>query len=227
MKVLKVGSKPSQNPLSASMPMESKVFYEFGPFRIDPEERQLLRGEEPVPLTPKAFETLLILVRSSERVVLKDDLMKSLWPDSFVEESNLSQNIFILRKALGETAQNARYITTVAGRGYRFAQKVREVPEGAVDLVVQSQSIQTVTLGEKSRTSSGLLWAGLAALAVGCLLGYQFYLRQRIHAAAPAATPAVRRSVAVLGFRNLQRSFRVDADRPKRRTVEHVLAPLQ
>jgi len=203
VKVLKGGSKPSQNPLKTAMTMENKVFYEFGPFRIDPEERQLLRGEEPVPLTPKAFETLLILVRSSERVVLKDDLMKSLWPDSFVEESNLSQNIFILRKALGETAQNARYITTVPGRGYRFAHKVREVPEEAVDLVVQSQSIQTVTLGEQRRAGSGVLWAGLAVLAVGCLLGYQFYVRQWIHAAAPATTPAVRRSVAVLGFRNL------------------------
>jgi DNA-binding winged helix-turn-helix (wHTH) protein/TolB-like protein len=181
------------------MAMENKRFYEFGPFRIDPEEHQLLRGEEPVPLTPKAFETLMILVRSSERVVPKDDLMKSLWPDSFVEEANLSQNIFILRKALGETAQNARYVMTVPGRGYRFAQKVREVSDGEASLLVQSQSIHTVAIAEKRRSRSGFLWAGLAVLAVGCWVGYQFNLR-RIHAAAP---PVVRRSVAVLGFRNL------------------------
>jgi hypothetical protein len=100
MKVFKTGSISSQKCLNADVSMESKRFYEFGPFRIDLEERQLLRGEEPVPLAPKAFETLLILVRSSERVVLKDDLMKTLWPDSFVEESNLFQSIFLLRKAL-------------------------------------------------------------------------------------------------------------------------------
>lgn len=182
------------------MTMENKRFYEFGPFRIDSDERQLLRGDEPVPLTPKAFETLLILVRSSERVVLKDDLMKSLWPDSFVEEANLSQNIFILRKALGETAQNPHYITTVPGRGYRFAQKVREVPDGEADLVVQSQSIQSITISERHRTRSGFLWAGLAVLAAACLFGYQLYSRRRTYAAAP---PVVRRSVAVLGFRNL------------------------
>ena len=111
------------------MSKENKHFYEFGPFRIDPDERLLLRGDDPVPLTPKAFETLLILIRSSESVVLKDDLMKSLWPDSFVEESNLTQNIFVLRKALGETAQDARYIATIPGRGYRFMEKVREVTD--------------------------------------------------------------------------------------------------
>lgn len=112
------------------MAKESKHLYEFGPFRIDPEQRILFRGQEPVPLPPKAFETLLILVDRSERVVLKDDLMKSLWPDTFVEEANLSQNIFVLRKALGETAQDARYIVTVPGRGYRFAQKVKQRAEG-------------------------------------------------------------------------------------------------
>lgn len=81
------------------MAKEGKHLLEFGPFRIDPEERLLLRGEEQIPLPPKAFETLLILVSRSERVVLKEDLMRSLWPDTFVEEANLSQNIFVLRKA--------------------------------------------------------------------------------------------------------------------------------
>src|ERR1700732_1365949 len=109
------------------MDKQDRYLYEFGPFRGDPEERLLFRGEEPVPLPPKAFETLLILVNRSERVVLKDDLMKTLWPDTFVEEANLSQNIFVLRKALGETAQDAHYIVTVPGRGYRFAQKTRQV----------------------------------------------------------------------------------------------------
>lgn len=208
IKVLKTGSKRSQKPLSVAMATENKRFYEFGPFRIDSDERQLLRGEEPIPLTPKAFETLLILVRSSERIVLKDDLMKSLWPDSFVEEANLSQNIFILRKALGETAQNPRYITTVPGRGYRFAQKVREVSDGETGLVLQSQSVQRVTIKEeRTRTGRRFLWTGLAVLLVACWLGlgYRFYLRPRIDPATttPTAGHAARRSIAVLGFRNL------------------------
>src|SRR5450755_1712624 len=106
-----------------------RIFYEFATFRIDPEERVLLQNGTPIPLTPKAFEILLILVQHSERVVLKDDLMKQLWPDSFVEEANLTQNIFMLRKALGESGRIYRYIVTIPGRGYRFATKVTEIFE--------------------------------------------------------------------------------------------------
>jgi DNA-binding winged helix-turn-helix (wHTH) protein len=76
------------------MGKETKHFYEFGPFRVDPSQRVLLRDGRPVPLQPKAFETLLVLVQNSEKPLLKDELMKALWPDSFVEESNLAQNIF-------------------------------------------------------------------------------------------------------------------------------------
>ncbi len=190
------------------MANESKHFYEFGPYRIDPEERLLFRGEEPIPLPPKVFETLLILVDHSERVVLKDDLMKRLWPDTFVEEANLSQNIFVLRKALGDSAQNAHYIATVPGRGYRFAQKVRHVAEGEGDLVVQSHSIQRVTIEEEEKPQHGrwFLSAGLAILLAASLLGYRFYLRPKMHPPATSSTganPVARRSIAVLGFRNL------------------------
>ena len=187
------------------MANDSKALYEFGPFRIDPEERVLFRGEEPVPLPPKAFDTLLILVDRSERVVLKDDLMKRLWPDTFVEEANLSQNIFVLRKALGDSAQDARYIVTVPGRGYRFAQKVNQIPVGAHDLVVQSQSIQKVVIEDKTRTGR-FVWAGVVVLLLSSAMGYH-YLRPRILKvpATPTAASAARRSVAVLGFRNLSR----------------------
>src|SRR5215831_13227526 len=89
-----------------NMPTEQKVLYEFGPFRADPEKQILSRDREQVPITPKVFETLLILVRRSGEVVTKDDLMKELWPDSFVEESNLSQNIFMLRKVLGDAPED-------------------------------------------------------------------------------------------------------------------------
>ena len=90
-----------------------KHLYEFGPYRIDPVKRLLLRGEESVPLPSKVFETLLVLVQHSEEVVSKDNLIKLVWPNNFVEESNLSQSIFLLRKALAENAQDHRYIVTV------------------------------------------------------------------------------------------------------------------
>jgi len=117
------------------MSTELKQSYEFGPFRLDPENLQLLRDGQPVSLTPKAFDTLVLLVEHSGRLVLKDDLMKALWPDTFVEESNLTQTVFMLRKVLGETGSDQRYIMTVPGRGYRFAADVRQVPENGPSAV--------------------------------------------------------------------------------------------
>ena len=111
------------------MANESNGLYEFGPFRLDTAQRLLLRNDCPIPLQPKAFETLLVLVRNSEKLVLKDDLLNAVWADTFVQESNLTQNIFVLRKALGEHDGGRRYIITVPGRGYRFAEKVRTLPE--------------------------------------------------------------------------------------------------
>src|SRR5580692_10816417 len=111
-----------------------KDLYEFGPFRLDPSHRLLLRDDKPVPLQPKAFETLLVLVRNSEKVVLKDELLNAVWADTFVEESNLTQNIFVLRKALGDVDGGRRYIMTVPGRGYRFAETVRVIPDIEVNV---------------------------------------------------------------------------------------------
>ena len=104
-----------------------KELYEFGPFRVDAEKETLLRAGEPVTLTPKTFQILLVLVRHSQEIVTKDDLLKTVWPDTFVEEANLSRNIFMLRKALGESPQDHKYILTVPGRGYRLAENVRLV----------------------------------------------------------------------------------------------------
>jgi DNA-binding winged helix-turn-helix (wHTH) protein len=152
------------------MSKEAKQVYEFGPFRVDPDKRLLLRDNLPVPLQPKAFETLLVLVQHSQEVVLKDDLMKALWPDSFVEESNLTQHIFVLRKTLGETAGENRYIATIPGRGYQFAENVRLVHEQEDIVVVQSHSVTQVVLDEPSspdRVRPGRAWVGLAAVVVG------------------------------------------------------------
>ena len=136
------------------MDRQAKHLLEFGPFRLDPEERVLMRDQETITLSPKAFETLLVLVQHSERVVLKDDLMKTLWPDTFVEESNLSQHIFQLRKALGDKAHDPEYIVTVPGRGYRFAQKVTELTEPDGDLIVHSRSVQRVTVEETESSAA-------------------------------------------------------------------------
>jgi DNA-binding winged helix-turn-helix (wHTH) protein len=103
------------------------AFYEFGPFRLNVRERSLLREGEQVPLTPRTFETLLVLVRNRDRVVDKQELMDILWPDSEVEENNLSQSISAVRKALGERTGEQKYIKTITRRGYRFVATVREV----------------------------------------------------------------------------------------------------
>lgn len=118
-----------------------KVLYQFGPFQVDPDRQVLLREDQPVAITPKAFETLLILVRHSREVVSKDELMKAVWPDSFVEEANLSQNIFRIRKALGGLPGDERYIVTLPGRGYRFAAQVREVVLDGDDLIIGTRSL--------------------------------------------------------------------------------------
>src|SRR5881396_3976769 len=101
--------------------------YEFGPYRLELATRRLLREGEPVSLTPKAFDTLLALIERRDRVVEKPELMKLVWPDSFVEEANLSQTIFVLRKTLGEDANGRTFIDTIPRHGYRFAADVRQV----------------------------------------------------------------------------------------------------
>ncbi|MBC7932468.1 MAG: winged helix-turn-helix domain-containing protein, partial [Rubrivivax sp.] len=108
-----------------------KHFYEFGPFRLNASERLLLRGEENVHLTPKEFETLVALVRGGGRLMSKEELLKEIWPDTFVGEATLAQNIFTLRKALGEAEGGKPYIETVPRRGYKFASKVSERHEQA------------------------------------------------------------------------------------------------
>ena len=108
------------------MANEPKHFYVFGPFALDTEERVLRRDSQPIALTPKAVETLLVLLKTPGRLVRKDELMKKVWPDAFVEEGNLAKNIFTLRKVLGECRPGEEYIQTVPKRGYRFSAPVSE-----------------------------------------------------------------------------------------------------
>jgi TolB-like protein/DNA-binding winged helix-turn-helix (wHTH) protein/Tfp pilus assembly protein PilF len=119
------GLPDSPAPPKEALSREAPQLYEFGPFRLDPAEHKLLRGNEIVPLTPKAFDTLVLLVRNSGHLMEKDELIRTLWPDSFVEEGSLSNNIFLLRKALGE---DPAFIETVPRRGYRFVGAARQFP---------------------------------------------------------------------------------------------------
>jgi DNA-binding winged helix-turn-helix (wHTH) protein len=111
------------------MSLIAKEIYEFGPFLLDPTERILSCDGTIVSLTSKAFEILLCLVRSQGRVLTNDELLRQLWPDTFVEEVNLAANISTVRKALRESPQDCRFIATVPGRGYRFVAEVRRVAE--------------------------------------------------------------------------------------------------
>jgi DNA-binding winged helix-turn-helix (wHTH) protein len=111
--------------------MSTLPTYEFGPYSLDAAERTLRRGREIVPLTLKAFETLLELVKNSGRVIEKEELLNAVWNDSFVEEATLAQNIFTLRKMLGKAGNGRSYIETVQRRGYRFVAPVRVVEKRA------------------------------------------------------------------------------------------------
>src|SRR4051812_14058964 len=119
------------------MERHSPQLYEFGPYRLDTAERLLLREGRPVPLTPKVFETLIVLVERRGRLVEKEELMKTVWPDSFVEEANLTNNVSILRKTLGEAPDGEVYIETVPKRGYRFAAPVKQQPAADVEMVIE------------------------------------------------------------------------------------------
>ena len=148
------------------MSLIEKEIYEFGPFSLDPAERVLSRNGAALPLTPKVFDTLVCLVRNRGRLLAKDELLKEIWPDTFVEEVNLAVNISTLRKALGENPQDGLYIATVPGHGYRFVGEVL-----AKDLSNDFHPVEGGhTVGENSQDSRlpphGLLEGGPQKLGV-------------------------------------------------------------
>ena len=115
--------------------------YEFGPFRIDATERQLLRNGEVVPLTPRVFDVLFALVQNSGHIVTKDEVIRLVWPDTAVEEGNVARNISTLRNALGERARERQYIETIPWRGYRFVAKVRRIDDPRSDRTIDSIAV--------------------------------------------------------------------------------------
>lgn len=151
--------------------------HEFADFRVDVGKRLLLRGDEPVSLTPKVFDTLLVLIQHRDEVLTKERLMNLLWADSFVEESNLTQNIAVLRKALGESSKERKFILTVPGRGYRFVAAVREWnPDrtGNAEPAI-SKSVATPRPVEASRGFDKRLLLAPIALALIVLAGFAAY----------------------------------------------------
>lgn len=119
------------------MSEQSKPSYQFGSFRINPTKRLLFRAGKPLALPPKSFDTLLTLIEHHGEVVDKDCLMKTVWPETIVEENNLTQQISMLRRALGERVGEHRYVVTVPGRGYTFVADVCEVNDAELGSIVQ------------------------------------------------------------------------------------------
>src|SRR5262245_43393225 len=151
------GSFISHRVFTSDMFRQGGRVYEFGPFRLDLAEKALSKDGEFVALTPKAFDTLLILIEKGGRLVEKEELMKQLWPDTFVEESSLSQNIYLVRKALGEEPQGTRYIETVPRRGYRFTAPVRQVSAGDTTIGAHILVAENDVKAEPHATASPLL----------------------------------------------------------------------
>src|SRR5437764_1610995 len=186
--------------------MQAKQIYEFGHFRIDPEERLLLRDGAPVPLTPKAFETLLALVENSGHVVKKDDLMKRVWPDAFVEEANLAQNVSAIRRVLDTNGD--QHIETVSKLGYRLIMTTRLVvdvkatrPEGPIETATITTGIEPLAplppLGEAKRSRRTAVGFVVAAIVVVGIAVVVWRIATRSAVAAPI------QSIVVLPLTNL------------------------
>ena len=171
------------------MPLSAMDAYEFGPYRIDTGERLLHRGGELVPLPPKVADTLLVLLANAGRMVDKGDLMKAVWPDTFVEEGALTRNISLLRKTLGDTGDEAAYIETIPKRGYRFVAPIRPAVAPEPPPPTPKSSVRWI-----------VPVAVLVMAVLGLATGYLF-----LHSAAgvPTANPAPVTALAVLPFRNV------------------------
>lgn len=174
--------KSSEISRNNNLEQKPEQLYEFGVFRLDPGERLLLRAGEPVPLTPKAFDVLLVLVKEAGHLLEKEALMKAVWPDSFVEENNLADNIFRLRKALSDGEDGQRFIETVPKRGYRFVADVKETNRERLTSTVTPVSAELPTAPIVTTRSHSVLrkylWVLIAlAVVIATFLGIGIYNR--------------------------------------------------
>ncbi len=155
--------------------------YEFGEFRLDTQSRILWRAGTVVPLTPKAFDVLVLLIQNAGRIVTKDELMKVVWPDCFVAESNLTQTVFMVRKALDETSDR-RYIINAQGQGYRFLVPVRATSDPGPEIEVPANSTQAGSVAElqsnpRVRESWRLVVVAAAMLLIAGIATWQWRSR--------------------------------------------------
>ena len=174
------------------MSPETGHFYEFGNFRLDPSAKILFCENKPVSLTPKVFETLQVFVEHAGRLLEKDELMQKIWQDRFVEESNLTFNIKMLRRALNDDAHQPRFIETVPRRGYRFIAKVKEsFPDikAKTELNKTGSIYPPATAGGSDRAPkrSYLPIAALAVLVAGSMVIALWFARSRYAISAPSA----------------------------------------
>lgn len=136
------------------MSQDENNLYEFGSYTLDARKRVLLSGGEVVPLAPKAVDLLVALVENSGHVLTKGELMKAVWPNSFVEEANLSHHIFTLRKALGEDKNGGKYIETIPRRGYRFVARLVEVEDEDAELLIAEHTSSHIVIEEQQDTGT-------------------------------------------------------------------------
>ncbi|HEX7333678.1 MAG TPA: tetratricopeptide repeat protein [Pyrinomonadaceae bacterium] len=159
------------------MSEENTHLYEFGPFRLDPLKRRLMRDGEPVRLTPKAFDLLLVLVEARGRTVEKGELFEKVWAGTVVEENNLNQNITALRKSLGDSRQESQYIATIPGLGYRFVADVKTV-ETEVTQAREEAVVEPAMVARRPSRAFRYLLLILVPLVVAALV-YAFYKREK------------------------------------------------
>ena len=186
------------------MPQKTGHLYEFGRFVLDTSQHLLARDGEPVLITPKTYDLLLVLLESSGRMLTKDELMKALWPNSHVEESNLTQQISMIRKALGEAAGEDRYIITVPGRGYRFAAAVRNIvetpPPPGINDGVQEPPLAPKPVAGSGFTRRSRIQAAIALLALSLAATGLVWLRR----ASRSAIEGKPRTLGILPLQNLR-----------------------
>jgi DNA-binding winged helix-turn-helix (wHTH) protein/TolB-like protein len=207
--------------------LEVNYLYQFCRFRFDPENHLLESEGNPISLTPKAFEILLVLVQNGSRLTTKEELMRKVWPDSFVEEANLTVNISALRRNLGETPSGQQYIETVPKKGYRFAVPVSELsvnnhpagpplvpvdnpppmaPIPRTDPLAGNLPISANAREDRRWFRSTVMVLGLIAIFVLVALGYRAYRNK----SNPRQLSQVPRRLAVLPFQNLQENVNTD-----------------
>jgi DNA-binding winged helix-turn-helix (wHTH) protein/tetratricopeptide (TPR) repeat protein len=206
---------PARLILRKSRKVLEKRVYQFGDFELEPDERRLSGAGKPIALTPKVFDTLVLLVERAGHVVSKDELMKHLWPRGYVDESNLTKHIWLIRRALGEGDHDPRFIETVPKLGYRFVAQVATLRRPPVEAAkasapepVPSETASaptadgSVAVRAKIRGGPWLLAFGAVALLIISVIGWRLIARQ---SARPLAGQAGR-AVAFVGFSNLSGS---------------------